>query len=350
MRHGDRNINEVVRVFDALTGFGVDTPFQPVKYGDDTLGQHEAARNILGDDNWRALISGQVSAERVGDVLQLKDKPKPSELLFDKNGFPIKPTVLKARTTKPNTGYYFNTPSINVDERLGRIVQYLGIEPFITAREFADRFAAIIKRIETDETTAKLLKSPWLPFALPQMNVNWTFAGKPVVQTAEDNGKDYGQVLDEKFLPAVEKSYRQQFPERPFTNYRKGELAGQTTIIEGSRHERLVEAMRQGVVVGVYFPSVLQGFSVDADRELMSSLPEQFLLAGALEAAACYIAYPDMLARDGKTPLLDLAAMQWQSSEYSLCFYSRGGRADFGLRSSLSVAGGYCAGGLVVLG
>src|SRR3989338_1132141 len=76
MRHGDRNINEVVRVFDALTGFGVDTPFQPVKYGDDTLGQHEAARNVLGEDNWRAIISGQVTIERIGDTLQLKDKPK----------------------------------------------------------------------------------------------------------------------------------------------------------------------------------------------------------------------------------------------------------------------------------
>ena len=97
-------------------------------------------------------------------------------------------------------------------------------------------------------------------------------------------------------------------------------------------------------------PEYLQGFSVHADREQMSSLPEQFLLGGALEAAACYIAYPDVLARDGNTPLLDLAAMQWQSADYSLYFYAGDGYASFDHGTTLDGAAGDCAGGLVVLG
>ena len=140
------------------------------------------------------------------------------------------------------------------------------------------------------------------------------------------------------------------FPKRNFNNYRKGKLEKQVTIVPGSRHEQLVAAMAKGVVVGIYFPNCLQGFSVYADREQMATLPEQFLLAGGFEASACMIAYPDVLARDNNTPLLDLAALQWQSAGYSLCFNADGDCAYFGSRSGLGSTYGNYAGGLVVLG
>ncbi len=349
MRHGDRTINDVVRMLDAAAG----VEFQPVNFGDDTLGQHEVARKALGD-NWQALVSGQVSVERVNDVLQLKIKEKTSKPsgLFNRHGFRIVPRGLKANTTKPNTGYNFTPQPLmsifSYEERLARIVKYLGVGQFISAQDFANRSSAILKAIEGDEATAKLLKGVALPFVLPQMNVNWSFAGKPVEQTVEDEKKDLGIVIEE-FVDAAGKSYTDQF-QRPFTNHRKGDLAGQTTIVEGSRHERLIEAVNKGVVVGVYFPNCLQGFSVHADREQMSSLPEQFLLGGALEAAACYIAYPDVLGRDGNTPLLDLAAMEWRSSDDSLCFYASDDGADFDYGTYLGEARDDYAGGLVVLG
>lgn len=299
-----------------------------------TSGQLNAIVKALGEDNARALLAGQLTVERVETMIQLKDTGKQDKIttLFDKNGFRIKPKGLKAAVTTPNTSYRLVQPISPPVVRLARM-QHLGVEPFISSEEFFDRSTAILKRVETDETTAKLLKGVALPFAIPQIQMN-----------------DYGTVLDEKFLPAVEASYREQFPNQPFNNYRKGELANQVTIVEGSRHEQLVEAMHKGVVVGVYFPNCLQGFSIHADREQMSSLPEHFLLAGGFDVAACMIAYPDVLARDGNTPLLDLAALQWQSEQASLCFNAYDDDADFDRRTNLGEASGRYAGGLVVLG
>jgi hypothetical protein len=322
-----------------------------------TSGWLNAVVKNLGEENAEAVAAGLVTIERVGNTLQLKDKPKASKVatLFNRHGFRIVPRGLKANTTKPNTGYYFTPqPPLSIfsyEERLARLVKHLGVEAFISAQDFADRSTAILKLIEGDETTAKLLKGVALPFVLPQMDFRYSFVGdEPLAAEGESQTADYGQVLDEKFLPAVAASYREQFPNRPFTNHRKGDLANKVTIIKGSRHDKLVEAMKLGCIVGVYFPNCLQGFSVDADREQMSSLPEQFLLAGGFEAASAMIGYPDVLARDGNTPLLDLAAMQWQSSGSSLYFSSGGDDAGFDDGAGLSVARGGCAGGLVVLG
>jgi hypothetical protein len=305
-----------------------------------TSGQLNAIVKALGEDNARALLAGTLTVERVEKVLQLKDRDKHDKvaMLFDKYGFRIKTAGFRSRTTKPNTACHFvvpNDPAAPRLDRLARIVKFLGGDPFITANEFETRVQAVLSRIGTDETTAKLLNGVALPFAIPQMKVG-----------------DYGKTLEEKFLPIVLMSYRDQFPKRPFKNFLAWEqlVNHRVTIVEGSRHEQLLEAMGNGVVVGVYFPNTLQGFSVHADREQMSSLPEHFLLAGGFETAMCYIAYPDVLARDGNVPVLDLAALQWQSEQYSLYFAARDDYACFGHRTRLYEDDACFAGGLVVLG
>lgn len=290
----------------------------------------------LGENNARAIAAGTLATEVVDTKLLLKARTQ-NVSLFNRNGVRIRPRGLKANTTKPDRDYRFNQPTLDYGQRLARLQTYLNSPKYlynISAADFETRSEAIIASIREDDTVSNLLKGIYLPFVIPQMDV-----------------EDYGQILDEVFLTGVNNSYTEQFGgERPFNNYRKGSLAEQTTIVTGSRHERLVEAMKQGTVVGIYFPNCLQGYSVDADREQMESLPEQFLLAGGFDAAAAMIAYPDVLARDGSTPLLDLAAMQWQSSDDSLCFRAYDDDLDFGIRSNLGDASDNYAGGLVVLG
>ena len=290
----------------------------------------------LGENNARALAAGNLTAELADTKLLLTAKQRDVSF-FNRYGVRISPRGLKANTTKPDRDYHIKQPVLNYGERLARINSYLKSPTALlnlSGAEFETRSEAIIASLREDETVSNLLKGVYLPFAIPQMDVS-----------------DYGQALNDVFLPAVGSSYAQQFGgQRPFNNYRKHDLAGQTTIVEGSRHERLVEAMKQGSVVGIYFPNCLQGFSVDADREQMTSLPEQFLLAGGFDAAAAMIAYPDVLARDGYTPLLDLAAMRWQSGVYSLYFCAYDGNLNFAFRGGLGDAGGNYAGGLVVLG
>lgn len=290
----------------------------------------------LGENNARAIAAGTFATEVVDSKLLLKARPL-TVSLFNRNGVRIRPRGLKADTTKPDRDYRFNQPTLDYGQRLARLQTYLNSPKYlynISAADFETRSEAIIANIREDATVSNLLKGTYLPFVIPQMDV-----------------EDYGQVLDEVFLTGVNNSYAEQFGgERPFNNYRKGSLAEQTTIVAGSRYERLVEAMKQGTVVGIYFPNCLQGYSVDADREQMESLPEQFLLAGGFDAAAAMIAYPDVLARDGSTPLLDVAAMQWRSSDGSLYFNAYDDNLNFGYGSYLDYAYDYCTGGLVVLG
>jgi hypothetical protein len=107
--------------------------------------------------------------------------------------------------------------------------------------------------------------------------------------------------------------------------------------------------MKQGPVKGIHFPNPLQGFSIKASREQMLTLPKGFILSG-LDTAIAMIMYPDVLARGYLTPGLDLAALSWQSADYSLFFRADVSRLDFDNSDGLAVDYGNYSGGLLFLG
>jgi hypothetical protein len=160
---------------------------------------------------------------------------------------------------------------------------------------------------------------------------------------------DLGKSTKE-FVAAAGISYQRQFPNRPFTNYRKDELECQVTIVPGSRYERLIGSIEKSSLVGIYFPNPIQGFSVHAQREQMSNLPEGFILSGPLDTAIGWVMYPDILGRDNKTPAYDCSAVQWRSAGRSLYFEAGFGDATFGAGAGLRDAGSRCSGGLLFVG
>ena len=111
---------------------------------------------------------------------------------------------------------------------------------------------------------------------------------------------------------------KNNFPAGNSTITGKMTLAGKVSIVPGSRHEKLIEKMMQDYVVAIYFPNPLQGFSINASREQMATLPESLILAGGFDTASAMSMYPDIIARDWHTPGYDLSALNWQSSDYSL--------------------------------
>ena len=131
-------------------------------------------------------------------------------------------------------------------------------------------------------------------------------------------------------------------------NYRKGDLGGKVSVVDGSRHDQLISRMKEGLVIGLHFPNPLQGFSINASREQMSTLPEGFILSG-MDTPIAMVMYPDILARDWDTPGLNLA-LQWQSAGYSLYFWACGGSLGFGRTAGLAGASGSYSGGLLFLG
>ena len=254
--------------------------------------------------------------------------------LIDRNGRVIPTSGLKAKVTDANRDFQLIQPDFDYAERLARLRKSFGPDTaFPDERKFSFRSQALIHALVNDQLLRPLMNCAYLPVCFPQMAVD-----------------NYGRTLEDVFLEAVERSYRNQFPDRKFVNYRKGELAGKVSIVTGSRHRKLLARMAKEPVVGIYFPSPLQGFSIFSDREQMDYLPDSLLLSGALDTALAMTAYPDVLARDRHTPGLDCSANTWQSTEYSLYFKAY----DFSLKFAHTDYLGYShdnySGGLLFLG
>lgn len=188
----------------------------------------------------------------------------------------------------------------------------------------------IVEDIRGHRSTANLLKGPSLPICLPAFKV-----------------EDYGEALEKTFLPAVKHSYEQVFPERVFVNRRAGTLEGQVKVETRSRHQRLISLMGECPVVGLYFPTAFQGFSIHSDREAIGHLPEDYLLSGGIDAAVAFATYPQLMARDFRTVSTDCAAVEWQDPGYSLCFNPSYKTLEFGRRDTGT--GKRYSGGLIVI-
>lgn len=296
---------------------------------DFSLGQYAAlVQKLGGQEVVKKILSDELFLKFEGvEVCVAKALAK----LIDKHGRVIPVKSLQSAVCDPNRDFYLKQPAIDYGQVMARLSTYLQVRVDCSTAEFERRANKLIEQLSAEPSLSNLLKGVYLPILLPQMPVD-----------------DYGKVLDEVFLTAVEKAYTAVFPGRPFNNYCKGNLAGKVTIITETRHEQLLAKMSVGAVVGIYFPTAFQGFSIPAVREQMISLPENVVLSGGLDIAMALIMYPEILARDFHTPGLDLAALQWSSADDSLCFKAVDGYLSFGSRGL--GAGGYYSGGLLLLG
>ncbi|MFH0819612.1 MAG: hypothetical protein V1892_01125 [bacterium] len=253
--------------------------------------------------------------------------------LFDRNGRRIPPDGMKSSVCDPNASFKLTQPKIDYATRLARLVNYFPTGTiFLSTEEFQAQSEELIEQLKQDNLLSNLLKGVHLPVCFPQFVVD-----------------DYGKGMDSVFLPAVGKSYEEQFPGRKFYNYRKGELEKKISIIEGSRHDKFIDKMTKGSFAGIqFFP--LQGFSINANREQMKALPQSILLSGGIDIATAMVAYPDVLARDYNTPGYDCAALSWRSAGGSLFFGAYGDELVFGACGYLGPANDSYSGGLLFLG
>ena len=253
-------------------------------------------------------------------------------VLVDDAGRLIPSPKLAAAVCDAARSFYVSQPDLA--DPGARLVRFsgTGLVPGLSAAGFTQRTGALVAQLHEDKQASKLLSGVHLPIVVPKTAVS-----------------DLGRTT-EAFVEAAGKSYTQQFPNRQFTNYRTGELEKQVTFVPESRYGRLTSAIQEKSVVGIYFPNPMQGFSVFAQREAVSSLPEGFILSGPLDGSIGQLMYPDVLARDSHTPGYDCSAVQWRSAERSLDFRADDGAAKFGGRAYLSSAYGGCSGGLLFVG
>lgn len=293
------------------------------KYSDWTRGNVEALINIVGEENAKALLAGNISVKFEKVVRKL----------FDKHGRRI-PDSLSANVCSANQNFRLDQPKMKAEvdyaNRITRLHGCLDIDTKITAKQLKMETERLLGLIWGNSQITNITNGVWLPVILPQL-------------TADDLG-----IALEQYLEAVDKSYAKDFDDRKFYNYRKGILANEVNIVDGSRHDQLISRMKQGPVMGIHFPNSLQGFSINASREQMSTLPEGLVLSG-MDTPIAMAMYPDILARDFNTPDLDLSALSWQSAD-SLFFKAYDAHLDFDYTVNVAPAYDYYSGGLLFFG
>ena len=294
------------------------------KYADWTRGQVEALINIIGEENAKGLLSGDISAESKEVIKKL----------FDKHGRRI-PEGLQANVCDPNRDFRLERPKLDEEvdfaNRIMRLHECLSIDTEVTVEQLKAETERLLAIIGENSRIANIANGVCLPVVLPKLVTD-----------------DLGAEL-ELYLAGVKNSYAKTFGDRTFYNHRKSTLANEVSIVDGSRHDQLVSRMKECPVIGLYFPNPLQGFSIHADREQMSTLPEGFVLSG-MDTPIAMAMYPDVLARDWNTPGLDMAALQWRSADYSLSFKAYDDKLDFGYTGPLAYVYDYYSGGLLFLG
>lgn len=281
-------------------------------------------KNLGGEDIARKIQRGEVRV-RLEEIIRT---------LFDKHGRRI-PEGLSANVRDANWYFHLDQPKLNKEvdfvNRLARLHDCLGIDTGITAKQLKAETERLLAVIGEDPQIASVANGVHLSVVMPQLTTN-----------------DLGTEL-ELYLAGVAKAYARTFNGRSLSNHCEGRLAGQVNIVRESRHDQLIERMKQGPVIGIHFASPLQGFSVLAAREQMRTLPEGFVLSG-VDTAIATMMYADILARDWYTPGLESAALQWQSAAFSLYFVACAGGLSFGNAVCLAVADVRYSGGLLFLG
>jgi hypothetical protein len=308
------------------------------KYSGLTRGEKEALLNTIGGvDVARKLLQGELRfsiTEKAVRIVAAVQK------LFDKNGRRIKPKGLSSEICDPDKDLYINQPTIDYQERFCFGFSDTGLDPGMSLEDFSDRSGKLLNRLQCSEELKSLLNGPYFPIIIPKFDFS-----------------NLGGIMKE-FVEAIRKSYEKNIllklrERRPFKNHCEGELQGMLTVAYGSRYERLLKWIKKESVVGIYFPNVFQGYSVNAQREQMITLPKGLVLSGPLDVGMAFAMYPDVLGRDWDTPRHTCAAVEWHGGIFDsgyLSFCGGGSDACLSKSGTSSCSDSRNSGGLLFVG
>ncbi|MFC1633059.1 hypothetical protein ACFL1U_02890 [Patescibacteria group bacterium] len=267
---------------------------QPRKFGDFTLGDIESVFNKLGNvDDIRSLQQGATHA-----LL----KPG-KQTLVDRHGFLIPETFGVGKIcVHPDREFSAERCELkSVGDLQSRIWHFQTCHEDFRDISFRwDMLKIEIERlvmmIETDRQISNLLHGPWYVVVLPE---------------EEEANIDY---LTLKYLVALQDSYLKTIPGGPSIEgliAEKKPLNYSMRLADQCQHYQFIlDKMKHGPVVALYFPLATQGWSVKAIWDSADKLSEKRLYPSGLDALAAMATYPvEMFDGGRKTPSYFLPAV-----------------------------------------
>ena len=252
---------------------------------------------------------------------------------FDQYGRCLPRNIKGAAHEESRRYFKLAEQELDYEKIYSRLNTNFSIKDAVSVQDFKLRVEAILQKVSNNPELQPMLNGVFVPFILPKADYN-----------------DIGTAMEDIYLPAVGQSFNDAFPDYDFTNHSPVSLKQQFTIEQTGRHQHLIDTMKTDVVVGVYFPCLLE-YSVPAARERMASLPDECLLAGGYDTAAAFVAAPNLLLReDGYPPLLWLSGLESDSENAEFHFEAYGYDLTFNRRAHNDHVAEYWASGLTLLG
>lgn len=248
----------------------------------------------------------------------------------------------------PSEFYKLSQPELNYEKILERLKQQHMAPEHFSTDAFQNTAQLILEKLSTNPAYQNLLQGVHIPFVYAELND----PNDPV---------DLGVAIESNLLPSVQKSFNTLYPESHFKAVLQSnsELPGNIRLALGSRYEALIEASKQGSVVGWYFPQALQEFDIDSQRRQMKLLPAmedgaEICLSGAIDICAAVVGSPNLIiSEDFYTPILCMSAYEHTDSRMVLLLKSYGPHLEFWcmtqmLTSTITQVSEQWAGGLCV--
>lgn len=268
-------------------------------------------------------------------------------LLFDKNARFIPFAGLKSAVTDFNSKYaakpkklataWFAAALKRVKSNYAKA--FPGVELiWPSAKEFEQRANAAIAKLADDSRTANALKAGVFAWCLP----------------GGLQGLEHGQVID-GVVEAVKSLYEAAYPGRSFTNYRHTKLNKQVSVVTGTRHEQIVQAVASGEPVIGISVAAFGGFSINAGREVFAghemsaAIPDFISLGGGIDTVAMIAMNVEETLHSNQTPVWRCSAVNYGRSD-SVYFGAVDSYASFDYTGDLSNAFGHCSALASVLG
>ena len=221
---------------------------------------------------------------------------------------------------------------INYQDIYNRIKKFLNVNNKISINEFTNRAEKILDGLKQDPTTKNIVNGIGVPFFLPK-----------------NNHSNIGKDLIEYYLKALSQSFTDKNSDYDFVNHCVENLSNKVKINPNSRHEKIIELMKEQVVVGYYFPCILE-YSFKAAIETINNFPKNFLLAGGFDTCAAFIGSPNLLLKKkGYPPLLWMTGLQGDNENVGYHMEAYGYNLTFNRRAHLGQAAEYWGHSLVVI-
>lgn len=328
MEHHKVTLEQVAR---AVRGMGLDgftrlsqSLFKVgAKHGDKTIGQVEALLNMISPEDQKKLLSGKASIRIEG-----------IKSLFDETGRVIPFPGIVSPVVGEDKEYCLPPRGVPLEDSLKRIKTYLPEYENLSLSQFRDRFNSVKeKALNHPLITGNAFSNRcYLPLPIPRI---------PELSNLDNLGK----VMD-MLLNRATKVYQDEFPEYCFY----GDFFEQVTCFHGINHVSLLTKISRAPQTGILLLNPLQGFSINAQREMMIYFPDFVSLAG-LEYLLAMICYPQIFTPEAlKKPILSLSALSIKKEDSSY-FFETGYNFSALLRShSLDMHYPFMSGGLFLLG